>query len=103
MGFISWLGKTHPSKVHDKAMVDRLTFQTLFTMLADLGFQGWKPKKITLVSPHKKPGNTKKQKKELIMAQKDFNTNLARKRVRIENVLAVHVKVLQIVKDKNRN
>ena len=36
------------------------------------------------------------------MAQKDFNTNLAGKRERIENVLA-HVKVLRIVKDKNRN
>ena len=102
VGFISWLGKTHPGKVHDKVMVDRLTVQTSFTMLADLGFQGWKPKKITLVLPRKKPGNTKKQKKGLTMAQKDFNTNLAGKRVGIENGLA-HVNVLRIVKAKNRN
>ena len=36
------------------------------------------------------------------MAQKDFNTNLAGKRVGIENGL-VHVNVLRIVKAKNRN
>lgn len=34
--------------------------------------------------------------------QKDFNKELSKKRVKVENVLA-HVKILRIVKDKNHN
>lgn len=54
------------------------------------------------IVPHKKPRNTKTEKRELTKEQKDFNKELSKKRVKVENVLA-HVKILRIVKDKNRN
>ena len=102
LGLVMWLGATHAGKVHDKAMVDSLKFATPITILADLGFKGWTPKNATVVLPHKKPRNTKTEKRELTKEQKDFNKELSKKRVKVENVLA-HVKILRIVKDKNRN
>ena len=76
-------------------------------MLADLGFKGWTPENVTLILPHKKPRNTKTEKRagggpQLTQDQKNFNRDLSKKRVKVENVLA-HVKILRIVKDKNRN
>jgi hypothetical protein len=102
LGLILWLGATHVGKVHDKPMVENLNFHTPIRLLADLGFLGWNPKNVQLVLPHKKPRNTKTQKRELTQEQKDFNKELSKKRVKVENVLA-HVKILRIVKDKNRN
>jgi hypothetical protein len=88
--------------VHDKTMVESLRFHTRVEILADLGFLAWKPSKVNLILPYKKPPNTKNQNKELTQAQKEFNKALSKKRVKVENVLA-HVKILRIVKDKNRN
>lgn len=102
LGLIMWLGETHVGKVHDKPMVESLNFLTPITMLADLGFQGWKPQNVKLILPHKKPRNTKTEKRDLTQVQKNFNKELAKRRVKVENVLA-HVKILRIVKDKNRN
>lgn len=102
LGMIIWLGKTEVGSLHDKNMVDQMTFKTPITMLADLGFLGWKPKNIALTLPHKKPRNSKQEKRVLSQEKKDFNTALARKRVKIENVLA-HVKTLRIVRDRSRN
>jgi DDE superfamily endonuclease/Helix-turn-helix of DDE superfamily endonuclease len=102
LGLIMWLGETHVGKVHDKPMVKSLKFNTPITLLADLGFKGWKPQNVTLILPHKKPRNTKTEKKDLTQDQKDFNRELSKKRVKVENVLA-HIKILRIVKDKNRN
>lgn len=102
LGLIVWLGETYAGKVHDKAMVESLSFNTQIDLLADLGFLAWKPSNVRLILPHKKPRNTKSQKRELTQDQKEFNKNLSRKRVKVENVLA-HVKILRIVKDKNRN
>jgi len=101
-GLIVWLGATHVGKVHDKPMVENLNFHTSITLLADLGFLGWHPKNVNLILPHKKPRNTKTEKRELTKEQKEFNQKLSKKRVKVENVLA-HVKILRIVKDKNRN
>lgn len=102
LGLIMWLGETHVGKVHDKPMVEPLNFLTPITMLADLGFKGWNPQNVTLILPHKKPRNTKTEKRELTQDQKDFNRELSKERVKVENVLA-HIKILRIVKDKNRN
>ena len=102
VGLIVWLGGTHVGRVHDKPMVENLNFSTPITLLADLGFLGWHPKNVNLILPYKKPRNTKTQKRELTKEQKDFNKELSKKRVKVENVLA-HVKILRIVKDKNRN
>ena len=102
IGMIVWLGETAAGSSHDKSMVNEIQFKTPISILADLGFLGWKPANVTLTLPHKKPRNSKKVKRELSQEQKDFNTSLARKRVKIENVLA-HVKTLRIVKDRSRN
>lgn len=102
LGMIIWLGKTAAGSLHDKRMVDEIEFKTPIAMLADLGFLGWKPKNVILTLPHKKPRNSKQVKRTLSQEKKDANSALARKRVKIENVLA-HVKTLRIVKDRNRN
>ena len=102
LGLIMWLGETHAGKIHDKPMVEPLKFITPITMLADLGFKGWNPQNINLILPHKKPRNTKTEKRQLTQDQKDFNKELSKKRVKVENILA-HIKILRIVKDKNRN
>lgn len=102
LGLIVWLGATHIGKVHDKPMVENLTFKTPIKILADLGFLGWNPKNVELILPHKKPRNTKTEKRELTQEQKDFNLQLSKRRVKVENVLA-HVKIFRIVKDRNRN
>jgi len=102
LGLIMWLGETHVGKTHDKPMVEALKFVTPITLLADLGFKGWNPQHIKLMLPHKKPRNTKTEKRQLTQDQKDFNKELSKKRVTVEHVLA-HIKILRIVKDKNRN
>lgn len=102
LGLIVWLGATHVGRIHDKPMVENLNFSTPITLLADLGFLGWHPKNVNLILPYKKPRNTKTEKRELTQEQKEFNLKLSKQRVKVENVLA-HVKILRIVKDKNRN
>jgi hypothetical protein len=102
IGLILWLGATSAGKLHDKTLVEDLTFHTSFTLLADLGFLGWQPNEVNLILPHKKARNTNTQKRDLTQEQKDFNKGLAKRRVKVENVLA-HVKILRIVKDRNRN
>lgn len=102
LGVIVWLSATYIGKTHDKNLVENLQFHKPITVLADLGFLAWKPRNVALILPHKKPKNTKKEKRDLTQEQKDFNQQLAKKRVKVENVLA-HVKILRIVKDKNRN
>jgi hypothetical protein len=102
LGLIVWLSQSFTGKVHDKTMVEDLEFHAPITLLADLGYKGWKPKNITLILPHKKPRNTKTEKKYLTQEQKDFNKDLSKRRVKVENVLA-HVKILRIIKDRNRN
>lgn len=102
LGLIVWLSQSFTGKVHDKTMIEDLNFHTPITLLADLGYKGWKPKNVTLILPHKKPRNTKTEKKYLTQEQKDFNKDLSKRRVKVENVLA-HVKILRIIKDRNRN
>ena len=101
IGLVMWLSKTYVGKVHDKPMVGSLEFKVNVTLLADLGFKGWIPRNV-LMLPHKKPRDTKTEKKQLTQEQRDFNKSLSKERVKVEHVLA-HVKVLRIIKDKNRN
>jgi DDE superfamily endonuclease/Helix-turn-helix of DDE superfamily endonuclease len=102
IGLIVWLGATHIGKTHDKKLVENLHFKTPIKILADLGFLAWNPKNVELILPYKKPRNTKTEKRDLTQEQKDFNLQLSKKRVKVENVLA-HVKIFRIVKDRNRN
>lgn len=99
---ILWLSPTYSGRQHDKKLVESLVFTTPITVLADLGFLAWKTENVCVQLPHKKPRNTKTEKRELTIKQKGENQAQASKRVKIENVLA-HVKILRIVKDRNRN
>ena len=97
-GFIVFLGHTVSGKVFDKKVAEQqLSLKKKITLLMDLGFQGLKLQNGTIFLPHKKP-----KLKELTKIQKKENQLLSRERVLIENVLA-HVKIMRIVKDKNRN
>ena len=102
IGLVVWLSQTFAGKVHDKKMVEELRFISPITLLADLAYKAWTPENVKLILPHKKPRNTKTEKKYLSQEQKDFNRELAKRRVKVENVIA-HVKILRIIKDRNRN
>jgi hypothetical protein len=96
-GLILYLSPTVEGKCHDKPLGEALAISKPITLLADLAFYGFKPTEFSLFLPHKKPKN-----KELTKIQKTQNKLLSRERVKVEHVLA-HVKVLRIIKDKNRN
>lgn len=96
-GLILYLSPTVEGKCHDKPLATPLRIRQPIEVLADLAFYGMKPAEFSLILPHKKPKN-----KELSKIQKTQNRLLSRQRVKVEHVLA-HVKVLRIVKDKNRN
>lgn len=97
-GFVLFLGHTVAGKIFDKKVAqNQLSIKKRITMLGDLGFQGLTLPNGTVILPHKKP-----KLKELSKIQKKENQLLSRDRVLIENVLA-HVKIMRIVKDKNRN
>jgi len=108
LGVILWLGQTVSGKIHDKKLAQQLEFNqcALHTggilLLADLAFLAWKPDNVKLILPHKKPRNTKTEKKYLTQQQKDENKKLSSRRVKVENVLA-HIKILRIIKERNRN
>ncbi len=73
------------------------------TFYVDLAFVSWNPSDgITVILPHKKPKNTKTEKRDLSQEQKDFNRKHGGIRVKIENLFA-HLKVMRILKDTIRN
>lgn len=96
-GLILYLSPTVEGKCHDKPLAAPLQISKPVELLADLAFYGMKPTQFSLFLPHKKPKN-----KELTKIEKTQNRLLSRQRVKVEHVLA-HVKVLRIIKDKNRN
>lgn len=96
-GFILYLSPTVAGKCHDKPLAQALPITKEIELLADLAFYGFKPVHYTLRMPHKKPKNH-----PLSKIKNTENKLLSRQRVKIENVFA-HVKILRIVKDKNRN
>lgn len=104
LGALIFLSTTTYGRMHDKTLMETLTFtQKNITFYVDLAFLSWQPcSEIEVVLPYKKPKNTKKEKKELSLTQKQFNQNHARIRVTIENLFA-HLKVMRIVKDTIRN
>ncbi|TAE18360.1 MAG: hypothetical protein EAY72_00685 [Bacteroidetes bacterium] len=102
VGIVLWVSPTIPGRIHDKKLMENITFSTPMQLLADSGFQGWIPENITLILPIKKQRNTKKTKYYLSDSAKKYNYELAQVRVKVENVLA-GIKTLRIIKDKNRN
>jgi hypothetical protein len=102
LGFILWASQTTYGRVHDKTMAESTEIASQITIMADLGFIGWSPTSIQLLLPHKKPRNTKTQKRDLTQEQKSDNKAFSKIRVGIEHVFA-SVKIMRILKDRNRN
>lgn len=98
IGTILFISPTVFGTVHDKKLADQtLSFQKPASVLADLGFIGYKDDNVTLTLPMKKPKN-----KELTKIQKKQNMLLSRRRVLVEHAIG-HLKTMRIVKDTNRN
>jgi hypothetical protein len=104
IGTLIFLSPTVFGRIHDKTLMETFEItQKNITFYADLAFISWNPgEQIKVITPHKKPKNTKKEKKELTQEQQDFNKKLGSIRVKIENLFA-HLKVMRILKDTIRN
>ena len=102
LGIIIWVSPTTYGKIHDKTLAESTQIANNIIIMADLGFQGWKPKQAKLLLPHKKPRNTKTEKRELTDIQKSENKAFSSVRVGIEHVFS-SVKIMRILRDKNRN
>ena len=103
-GTLLFLSPTLAGKIHDKKMMDDFEIEAENILLyLDLGFIGYKAgKEVNIILPHKKPKNTKTEKRYLTAEQKVHNKQLASIRVKIENVFS-HVKTMRILKDTLRN
>ena len=103
-GALIFLSPTVFGRIHDKTLMETFTItQKNITFYVDLAFISWNPNEsIKVILPHKKPRNTKTEKKELTQEQKDFNKKHSTVRVKIENLFA-HLKVMRILKDTIRN
>ena len=53
LGFIIWASPTTYGRIHDKTMSESIQIANDITIMADLGFNGWKPKSVKLLLPHK--------------------------------------------------
>ena len=104
LGALIFLSPTVFGRIYDKTLMESFKIpQKNITFYADLAFLSWNPdESIKVVLPHKKPRNTKTQKRELSQEQKDFNKIQGAVRVKIENLFA-HLKVMRILKDTLRN
>lgn len=95
--FILFLSPTVNGRMHDKKMADTLyTIQSGFTLWQDTGYQGFKPKGVTIMQPIKKPKG-----KELTDEQKEYNRLISQVRVRVEHAIG-STKRYRIVKDECR-
>lgn len=104
LGVLLYLSSTVSGKIHDKKMVENVAFKPVkFTLYADLAFIGWSPTPLVkVITPFKKPKNTKTQKRTLTTEQKLFNTEHSQIRVPIEHLFS-NLKVMRILKDTLRN
>jgi hypothetical protein len=94
-----YVSETYRGSVHDKKIADEqdFRFDSMTTMLADLGFIGYGGKNVTLKMPFKKPKG-----KELTEEQKEQNKALSSVRVSIEHDFA-HCKTWRVVKEIYRS
>jgi hypothetical protein len=103
-GALLFLSPTVFGRIHDKKLMDmfELTTQNI-SLYLDLGFVGYQAgDKVNIILPHKKPRNTKTEKRTLTKEQKEYNQQHAKIRVKIENIFA-HIKTMRILKDTLRN
>jgi len=100
-----FLSPTVAGKIHDKKLLDssELKSEQMINLYLDLGFIGYKADNtIKVILPHKKPKNTKTEKRRLTPEQKKENKEQSSIRVKIENVFG-HIKTMRILKDTLRN
>lgn len=95
---VLFLSSTYPGSVHDKTLADEAGhyYPDETVLIEDLGYQGYEPDNISVLTPHKKPKNG-----QLTEQQKQENIDLSRIRVPVEHVMS-GVKRLNIVKEKIR-
>jgi hypothetical protein len=79
LGLIVFATQTVSGKVHDKKLADLTVGKCTLKLKGDSGFQGLEKDWIHVQLPYKKPQNG-----ELTEEQKNYNHQLAKKRVRIE-------------------
>jgi len=93
------LSKTYEGKRHDKSIADEqeYIFPSGCKLYQDTGFQGYKPEKIEVLQPKKKPKGFC-----LTDAEKQRNRNISSMRIRVEHSIG-SVKVYSIVRDIYRN
>lgn len=92
-------------KIHDKTLLDNFDLESpeAIQLYLDLGFIGYKVEdKVKVILPHKKPRNTKTEKRILSPKQKEENKRQSSIRVKIENIFG-QVKTMRILKDTLKN
>jgi len=94
-GKIRSVTKSTPGKKHDKKLYDetKLIRPKETDLIGDLGYYGVNQMKL----PHKKPKG-----KELTKQQKQYNTELSRKRIKVEHSFG-KMKIYQILSQRFRN
>lgn len=111
LGFvILYIGRTFSGKNNDFGMFKKEfkpgeNWFSTFNILVDLGYLGFNSnyKTKSLSIPHKKPRKSKNNPNpELTKEQKDYNREVNRRRVIVENVIA-GMKRLRCVSDRYRN
>jgi hypothetical protein len=95
---ILYLSLTYEGKVHDKKICneENFTIKTQGLVFVDLGFAGLASDSAQIILPHKR-----KKNKLLTQAEEEYNTWLAKIRVKIEHVMA-SIKIYRKVKEKYR-
>ncbi|MEQ1734329.1 MAG: transposase family protein [Bacteroidia bacterium] len=95
---ILYLSPTYTGKVHDKKICneEKLQIKTQGLVFVDLGFVGLTSDSAQIITPHKR-----KKNKELTQSQEQYNSWLAKIRVKIEHVMA-SIKIYRKVKEKYR-
>jgi hypothetical protein len=95
---VQFLSDTHEGSCHDKPIADAAAYPLPegSELLQDLGFQGFRLDGVQITQPHKKPRGQK-----LSEEQKADNRIIARRRVRIEHIIA-SIKRCRILKEPIR-
>jgi DDE superfamily endonuclease len=96
VGFVIFLSPSVSGRIHDKTLADTYTILSGLILWQDTGYQGYKPKGVTIVQPTKKPRG-----RELSDEEKKRNQEISRIRVRIEHAIG-GIKRYRVVKDECR-
>lgn len=95
-GIILFVSPTYEGRTHDLRMTASYSICSGTTLWQDTGYQGYRPQRVTIIQPTKKPKG-----QELTDEQKLLNRSISSIRVRIEHFIG-GVKRYRIVKDECR-